>query len=405
VLRCCDAPKAAGEVMNVATGGRISLNELLNTMNQLLGTNIQAIYREERAGDVRDSQADISKAESLLGYKPPFCWKKGCDARSTGAAVKAQPPRAPEGPTVNIRRQFPAASALALAVVVVVVRAAPVDPAAVPLEELAAIRGAMWTARHPLQSGPRPGKPTNILALSAIAGEAPEVREAAFRAYTSRGYTHGVAGAWQPQSYSPYHKVYPQQNLTFEQYLDLLQQFWDHGIKPVVFVKPDDWSCQQLESLTPFYSQPRAQRLVRIAVPGGWEPNKDTSNAEWICWLQWGRRVLPNALSLLHMEADVDVPGNQEDQKALGIPGHLESRRATRARLPRSECRLCLQRQRNAVGGIHQELHRPVPSESETGSRLPGGSLYLGLCELADVERLGHRETGSRLRRGIRRVR
>jgi len=238
--------------------------------------------------------------------------------------VKAQPRRAPDGRAVNTRPVWSAAGAFALALVVLVVtfpRAAPVDPATVPLEELAAIRGAMWTARHPLRSGPRPGKPTNILALSAIAGEAPEVREAAFRAYTSRAYTHGVVGAWQPQPYSPYHQIYPRQNLTFEQYLDLLQQFWDHGIKPVVFVKPDGWSCQQLESLTQFYSQPRAQRLIRIAVPGGWEPNNNTSNAEWLCWLQWGRRVLPNALSLIHMEADVDVPGNQEDQKALGIPG------------------------------------------------------------------------------------
>src|SRR5262249_27705356 len=66
VLRASEAPKAAGEMMNVATGGRISLNELLHTMNRLLGTNIQAIYKEPRAGDVRDSQADISKAEALL---------------------------------------------------------------------------------------------------------------------------------------------------------------------------------------------------------------------------------------------------------------------------------------------------------------------------------------------------
>src|SRR5215831_978627 len=38
VLRCCEAPRAAGEVINVATGGRISLNELLKTLNTLLGT-------------------------------------------------------------------------------------------------------------------------------------------------------------------------------------------------------------------------------------------------------------------------------------------------------------------------------------------------------------------------------
>src|SRR6476620_8216403 len=70
VLRACEAPKAAGEVMNVATGGRISLNELLRVMNKICGTNAEPIYKEPRAGDVRDSQADISKAKALLGYTP-----------------------------------------------------------------------------------------------------------------------------------------------------------------------------------------------------------------------------------------------------------------------------------------------------------------------------------------------
>jgi hypothetical protein len=196
-----------------------------------------------------------------------------------------------------------------------------IDPAAVPLEELAAIRGAMWTARHPMRTGPRPNQPSNILALPALPAEPADVRDAALRAYAARGYTHGVIGAWQPQAFSPYHDVYPQQRLTFDQYLDALQEFWDRGIKPVVFIKPDGWSCTQLESLTTYYSQPRAQRLVRIQVAGGWEPSKDTPNAEWVCWLQWGRRVLPNALSLIHMEADVDVPGNAADRNSLGIAG------------------------------------------------------------------------------------
>jgi len=70
VLRACEAPKAAGEVMNVATGGRISLNELLRVMNRIVGTNLEAVYNDERAGDVKDSQADISKAKALLGYTP-----------------------------------------------------------------------------------------------------------------------------------------------------------------------------------------------------------------------------------------------------------------------------------------------------------------------------------------------
>jgi UDP-N-acetylglucosamine/UDP-N-acetyl-alpha-D-glucosaminouronate 4-epimerase len=70
VLRACEAPNVAGEVINVATGGRISLNDLLRTMNRILGTDIHAIYLDVRAGDVRDSQADITKARQLLGYEP-----------------------------------------------------------------------------------------------------------------------------------------------------------------------------------------------------------------------------------------------------------------------------------------------------------------------------------------------
>jgi UDP-glucose 4-epimerase len=70
VLRACEAPKAAGEAINVACGTRISLNELLRAINKIVGTDLQAIYKEARAGDVRDSQADITKARTLLGYTP-----------------------------------------------------------------------------------------------------------------------------------------------------------------------------------------------------------------------------------------------------------------------------------------------------------------------------------------------
>ena len=70
VLRACEAPKAAGQAINVACGTRISLNELLRVMNGIVGTKLQAIYKEERAGDVKDSQADITKARTLLGYAP-----------------------------------------------------------------------------------------------------------------------------------------------------------------------------------------------------------------------------------------------------------------------------------------------------------------------------------------------
>jgi len=77
VLRACEAPEANGEVINVATAGRISLNELLRVMNAIVGSTMKPVYKEPRAGDVRDSQADISKAEQLLGYQPTVSLEEG----------------------------------------------------------------------------------------------------------------------------------------------------------------------------------------------------------------------------------------------------------------------------------------------------------------------------------------
>src|SRR5687768_15214191 len=77
VLRACDAPRASGQVINVATGGRISLNQLYETMKELVGADVTPTYVESRTGDVRDSQADISKAKTLLGYEPIVSFEEG----------------------------------------------------------------------------------------------------------------------------------------------------------------------------------------------------------------------------------------------------------------------------------------------------------------------------------------
>jgi nucleoside-diphosphate-sugar epimerase len=70
VLRACEAPATAGEVINVATGSSVSLRDLLSAMNGILGTKLEAAYGAAREGDVRDSLADIGKARELLGYMP-----------------------------------------------------------------------------------------------------------------------------------------------------------------------------------------------------------------------------------------------------------------------------------------------------------------------------------------------
>ena len=78
VLRAAQAPpSASGEVINVATGGRISLNQLFRVIRDLVKSDLEPVYKETRAGDVRDSQADISKARQLLGYEPTASFEDG----------------------------------------------------------------------------------------------------------------------------------------------------------------------------------------------------------------------------------------------------------------------------------------------------------------------------------------
>jgi UDP-glucose 4-epimerase len=77
VIRASETPGVGGQVFNVATNSRISLNQLLATLNRIFGTSLEAIYKEPRTGDVRDSQADISKAGQLLGYKPTVGLEEG----------------------------------------------------------------------------------------------------------------------------------------------------------------------------------------------------------------------------------------------------------------------------------------------------------------------------------------
>jgi len=77
VLRACQASGASGETINVATGGRISLNQLFEVVRDLVGADVSAKYGDVRAGDVRDSQADIAKARRILNYEPSVSFEEG----------------------------------------------------------------------------------------------------------------------------------------------------------------------------------------------------------------------------------------------------------------------------------------------------------------------------------------
>jgi nucleoside-diphosphate-sugar epimerase len=77
VLRAATAPDVAGRVINVATGRKISIKQLAETVARLTGSSKAPIYAEPRAGDVRNSLADISLARTLLGYEPHVSFEDG----------------------------------------------------------------------------------------------------------------------------------------------------------------------------------------------------------------------------------------------------------------------------------------------------------------------------------------
>ena len=77
VLRACEARDVKGRVINVATGGRISINQLFRTLRALTGARVEAVYGPPRPGDVRDSQADITLARSLLDFRPIVTFEEG----------------------------------------------------------------------------------------------------------------------------------------------------------------------------------------------------------------------------------------------------------------------------------------------------------------------------------------
>jgi nucleoside-diphosphate-sugar epimerase len=78
--------KLSGEVVNIAVGERISLNQLLEYIGEEAGVELRAEYKPTRAGDVRDSLADIQAAKKLFGYDPKVRVREGL--RRTFAAFK-----------------------------------------------------------------------------------------------------------------------------------------------------------------------------------------------------------------------------------------------------------------------------------------------------------------------------
>lgn len=77
-LKACLAPKeAAGEAYNIAYGGREYLIDIYHALTRALGKEIEPIFGPDRKGDIKHSNADISKARRLLGYDPSYNFETG----------------------------------------------------------------------------------------------------------------------------------------------------------------------------------------------------------------------------------------------------------------------------------------------------------------------------------------
>ncbi len=77
-LKACSAPhEAAGQAFNIAYGGREYLIDIYYALTKALGKDVDPIFGPERAGDIKHSNADISKARKFLGYEPEYDFAKG----------------------------------------------------------------------------------------------------------------------------------------------------------------------------------------------------------------------------------------------------------------------------------------------------------------------------------------
>ncbi len=77
-LKACLAPSsAAGEAFNIGAGGREYLIDVYDELCKALGKDVEPCFGPDRAGDIKDSNADISKARELLGYDPEYDFAKG----------------------------------------------------------------------------------------------------------------------------------------------------------------------------------------------------------------------------------------------------------------------------------------------------------------------------------------
>lgn len=78
-LLAARASKTAGEIINIACGESITVNQIIEMINEIVGKNVKPIYTDPRPGDVKHSLADISLAQKTIGYKSVISFKAGLE--------------------------------------------------------------------------------------------------------------------------------------------------------------------------------------------------------------------------------------------------------------------------------------------------------------------------------------
>lgn len=78
-LCAANAAKVEGQVVNIACGAAVTINQIIGMINEILGKDVKPEYVSQRAGDVKHSLADISLAEKTIGYKPVIKFQQGLE--------------------------------------------------------------------------------------------------------------------------------------------------------------------------------------------------------------------------------------------------------------------------------------------------------------------------------------
>jgi UDP-glucose 4-epimerase len=88
LLAATTSRKLSGEIVNVSCGESVSLLQLADAIAEEVGGGVERVHGPNRAGDVRDSLADITRARELIGYEPQVFWREGL--KRTVAALRAE---------------------------------------------------------------------------------------------------------------------------------------------------------------------------------------------------------------------------------------------------------------------------------------------------------------------------